>query len=113
MSCKVIADQYPNIDDEKYTVLPGGDDTNPTWEEYVDGFNDFLKPRLQEIRKVIEETNMIGTYAADFCNDNCFLFDDGCIIAFSWRGWGDLMQAIVGKQEGYMKYYMDMRSCKL
>jgi hypothetical protein len=83
----------------------GGDDTNPTWQEYLDGFKDEYVPHLLLIRQAIEENNLIG-YTGQDADDLYFKFSDGHVWGFTWRGWGDLMQAIVGKKEGYMAYYM-------
>jgi poly-D-alanine transfer protein DltD len=87
-------------------VLIGGDPINPTWEEYLNGFNENFRPFLIAIRKTIEDEGLVGTLASNFCNDHVFELSDGRTVSFSWRGWGDLMQSIVGKREGYMRYYM-------
>ena len=41
-----------------------------------------------------------------FTYNKSFVFSDKTALGFSWRAWGDLMSAIVGKNEGYMAYYM-------
>jgi hypothetical protein len=93
--------------DENISILMGGYDSNPTWEEYLDLFNDEARPRLELIKEYIEKSDWIYKITAEyFCNDNHFRFSDGKEISFTWRAWGDLMQAIVGKREGYMAYYM-------
>jgi hypothetical protein len=91
---------------EGCTHLMGGDDTNPTWEEYLDVYNEEAKPYFDLIRKAIEELGWVGSTGEQKANDTYFVFSDGESITFSWRAWGDLMQAIVGKREGYMMYYM-------
>jgi hypothetical protein len=76
---------------------------NPVWNEYVQCMSGYPIEMLL-IRKAIEEAGLVGTTADKVENDIWFLIDDKA-IAFSWKAWGDLMQAIVGKREGYMRYY--------
>lgn len=95
-----------DTDDENYFSIMGGMDSNPTWEEYLSQYMDEYKPHVNMIRKAIEELGWIGTTGEDVANYNAFCFSDGTVFGFSWRAWGDIMQAIVGKKEGYMKYYM-------
>ena len=45
-------------------------------------------------------------YTAKDINGWVFKFSDNKVWGFSWKGWGDFMQSIVDKREGYMKYYM-------
>ena len=88
-------------------IYMGGDSSDPTWKEYLDGFKLKYRPYIRGIRKALEEAGMVGTLAGDHCNDTWFQSCDGNFaISFTWRAWGDLMQAIVGKREGYMRYYM-------
>lgn len=89
-----------------YEPIMGGDATNPTWEKYLYSFNKELQPHLKLIRKAIEELEWIGKTGEEISNNYTFVFSDGQAWGFSWRAWGDLMQAIVDKQEGYMMYYM-------
>lgn len=86
-------------------VFLGGDTSNPTWEEYLSKFEEGFIPRALLLRKSIEENGLVGCTGQD-ADDLWFKFSDGEIWGFSWRGWGDLMQAIVNKKEGYMAYYM-------
>ena len=92
----------------KIHTISGGDDSNPTWEEYLEGWEEDFRPHLTAIKECIETHNLIGCTGEAFCNKYHFQFDDEekTQIAFTWRAWGDLMQAIVGKREGYMAYYM-------
>lgn len=96
------------IDGEIKTTsnIMGGDDRNLSWEDYVNDFKDEYKPHIILIKEAIEKLNWIGEVAGDKANDTSFKFSDGQVWGFSWRAWGDLMQAIVNKNEGYMKYYM-------
>jgi len=91
--------------DESYGWF-GGITPAPSWDEYLDSFNDIGKEVVTAVRACIEENNMVGAKAGDVCNDTWFEMDNGKSVTFTWRGWGDLMQAIVDKREGYMAYYM-------
>jgi hypothetical protein len=94
------------VQEDRYNPLFGGLSEAPTWDEYLEMWKEPFREKLAAIRICIEENNLIGKTGGEFCNDNMFEFEDGTIISFSWRAWGDLMQAIVGKREGYMAYYM-------
>lgn len=83
----------------------GGDMSNPTWEKYIDNWQEHVHPHLELIKNWILSHDIIPT-GDEFCNGNYFKFSDGKKIGFSWRAWGDICQAAVGRREGYMKYYM-------
>lgn len=86
----------------------GGDDSNPTWEEYLSSYKEEIQPYVKAIKEYIEREGLMRKCANEIyaANDNLhFVFKDGTRFAFSWRAWGDLMQAIVGKREGYLRYY--------
>lgn len=91
---------------EDYEAILGGIEIPLTWEEYLSVFKDEFTPHFELIKKAIEELNWVGETASEKANDTCFVFSDKTSLGFSWRAWGDLMSAIVGKQEGYMAYYM-------
>lgn len=92
---------------EGYTPILGGDNSNPTWEEYMSYVKDEYKPHFELIKKAIEDNGWIGMTGEQQQDENIsFKFSDGVHFGFSWRAWGDLMQAIVNKREGYMEYYM-------
>lgn len=85
----------------------GGDLSNPSWDEYLAGFKDSARPYIEAIRECIIEHGLVGKKGGEMANDWFFQFDEEkTVFAFSWRAWGDLMQAIVNKREGYMAYYM-------
>lgn len=86
-------------------VIFGGDPSSPTWDEYLNGYDDSLQQYIIEIRNCIQQNKLVGKCASEITNDIYFEFSDGNLFSFSWRAWGDLMQAIVNKQEGYMTYY--------
>lgn len=92
---------------EEYHSFMGGDDSNPTWQEYIDGYKDEYKPHVLLIKKCIEENGLLRETGEGMQRLGVtFKFSDGQHWGFSWRAWGDLMQAIINKQEGYMEYYM-------
>lgn len=91
---------------ENVHVVLGGDDTNPTWDEYLNEYKDEFQPHMKLIRQSLEINNRIGETASNCANSYHFSFSDGNVFMFTWRAWGDLMQAIVNKKEGYMTYYM-------
>jgi hypothetical protein len=94
--------------DEPKDWIPilGGDDSNPTWEEHLNSFKESLQPHIKLIRRAIEDKGWVGETGQSIANHWYFVFSDGVAMGFSWRAWGDLMQAIVGRREGYMHYYM-------
>lgn len=102
LSVKIVSGEAP----EDTEIISGGLPFNPTWDEYLEIYLKAFHERLKLIKECIISNNLVGVKADAFCNDNYFEFSDGRKIAFTWRAWGDLMQAIVNKREGYMKYYM-------
>lgn len=92
-------------EDDKYEVLMGGDRRNLSWKNYFDEVKDHYKPHFELIKKSIIENGLVGE-TGQFADDLIFKFSDGFSLGFTWRGWGDLMSAIVDKNEGYMTYYM-------
>jgi hypothetical protein len=100
-----IVTHYVQADGEDYSPMLGGDDSNPSWEEYLNDYKEEFKPHILLLKKSIEENDLVG-YTGQDADDLYFKFSDGNVMGFSWRGWGDLMQAIVNKNEGYMAYYM-------
>lgn len=86
--------------------IMGGDDRNLTWEEYLSEVEDKYQEHFTAIKECIEKSEFYKATGETFCNTHYFEFSDGITCAFSWRAWGDLMQAIVGEKEGYMAYYM-------
>ena len=55
-------------------------------------------------KEAIIKHDLIGKKANEICN-NIWFEVGGYALSFTWRAWGDLMQAIVDKKEGYMSYY--------
>ena len=104
LSLEILQGYQGSEGDKSHTFL-GGDDSNPSWEEYLADYKDEFKPHVLLLRKAIEENGMVGWRGQD-ADDLSFKFSDGQVWGFTWRGWGDLMQAIVDKREGYITYYM-------
>jgi len=102
LTLTILVGDFDHLDPQ---IFLGGDDRNPTWEEYLNDFKEEYKSHVELLRKAIEENHLIGTTGQE-ASDLTFQFSDGETWGYSWRGWGDLMQAIVGKKEGYMAYYM-------
>lgn len=93
----------PEIYPDTY-IIDGGYTFNPTWPQYLVLYRRKFRKYFSHIRQYIIDFNLLGTPGSAM-NDRHFEFSDGTIIAFTWRAWGDLMQAIVGKREGYINYY--------
>jgi len=99
-----IVSQLTREEEKSFTIL-GGDSSNPSWEDYIKDWEVEYHAHLLLIRQLIKEHGLLG-YTGQDAKDFYFKFSDGEIWAYTWRGWGDLMQAIVDKNEGYMAYYM-------
>lgn len=82
----------------------GGDPRDPTWEEYVAGFTEEGRAIVEAVRAAHEREGL-DLYGEDM-NNGYFLLSDGRVFSLSWRAWGDFRQAMEGKREGYMRYYM-------
>jgi len=105
-----VGSRLRDLTDEQFAeldpfIVSGGLDDPPTWDGYLDFMPLDLGPYLSGIRKAIEDGGLVGTLACDFCNEHYWQADDGVRIVFTWRAWGDLMQAIIGKCQGYWSYY--------
>jgi len=109
MTVKVEKRPEEDYKNPKHIGIPGGMMNPPTWDEYYNQYGEKGKPYIQTIKDYIIANNMVGMTGFEFqVDENCFVFDDGTTIGFSHRGWGDLMQAIVGKKgEDYRHYAWD------
>lgn len=92
--------------EDKVQYISGGNSKCPTWEEYKNDFKEYFWPHLELLKHAITEQGWIGETAEKIANYYCFKFSTGEVIGFTWRAWGDLMQAIINKKEGYMTYYI-------
>ncbi len=107
MKSKLTVELIHGKEPDDCFIKLGGLGNSPSWDEYVGSFKKPWQKRFKVLRKYIEEHHMIGV-CGDEQQDFYWKFSDGEMISFSMRAWGDLMQAIVGKKEGYMAYYMRM-----
>jgi len=96
-------DKYqPNIN---YFIQLGGINPAPSFNEYLNRIEDKYQSHILAIKKAVEEADLLNTAANEICNHIWFELSDGNAIAFSWRAWGDLIQSIRDKREGYMAFY--------
>lgn len=102
----ILCSQIGEVDPQKTINMLGGDSSNPSWDEYLADYKDEFQPHVILMKKCIEENNLVGETGGKMANDWCFKFSDGYVFTLSWRAWGDFMQAVVNKKEGYMAYYM-------
>lgn len=93
------------IDPQKLLPLLDGGLESLSWDEYLDDFTEEFQPHVLLMKKCIEENNLVGAKADKMASDWCFKSSDGYIFSLSWKAWGDFMQAVVNKKEGYMAYY--------
>ena len=91
---------------ENAHIIGGGLPNNPNWDEYLSDYTPEWHPHIIAIRNAIEKSSFMRATGEQFCNDHYFKLSDGSCWGFTWRAWGDLMQAIINKREGYMNYYM-------
>jgi len=84
----------------------GGDKRNPTWGEYIEKWPDHEREEIEAIRSAVEASAFRRSTAANFCNGHFFELSNGHTVRFTWRAWGDLIQAMEGKREGYLAYYI-------
>lgn len=106
MSTEITVEKAGYEDRADVMIIIGGDDRDLSWTEYLDDYEDRYKPHVIALKKFIEENGLLGMTGAQICNYTTWKFSDGTKWGFTWRAWGDLMQAIVNKREGYMTYYM-------
>ena len=81
----------------------GGDLSQPTWETYLSRLTEDEQQVVTAIKEA-HERDGLDVYGDDM-NEGGFLLSDGRFFQCSWRAWGDLRQAFVNKQEGYLRYY--------
>lgn len=89
----------------EFDVIMGGNQLNLSWKEYLEGWKEKYHPHIKLLKKFIIENGMVGATGKEQ-NHWSFKFSDDVHLGFTWRAWGDFMQAIVNKKEGYMRYYM-------
>ena len=102
LSLTILIGNYDHLDPY---IIVGGDPSNPSWQEYLESYKEEYHPHILLLKRSIEENGLLG-YTGQKADDFTFQFSDGQTWAFTWRGWADLMSAIVDKKEGYIKYYI-------
>lgn len=107
LTVKMIRGTDEIMDGENYHPILGGRDLEnpPDWEGYLGYFKETANPYFETLKQFVIDHGYVGSTGEEM-DDSVFEFSDGVVYGFSWRGWGDFMQAVVGKREGYMKYYM-------
>lgn len=92
----------------RHVIELGGRSPAPaSWDDYLVEYVEEFRPVLMAIKECCEREGIVGTTGDAMANDHYFAVEPGgWEVSFSWRAWGDLMQSIVGKGEGYMAYYM-------
>lgn len=105
ITCEICSDKI-DISAESHIDIMGGDNRNLSWLEYLSEVQEKYKPHFIAAKKTVEKSEFYKATAEIFSNKYYLKFSDGVTMGFSWRAWGDFMQAIVDKREGYMKYYM-------
>ena len=107
LTVKIVECTDELMDLEQYEVIMGGRDLEnpPDWNGYLEYFIPEVHPYMETLKKFVTEEGLIGSKGQHH-DTNAFEFSDGTIYGFTWRAWGDFMQAVVGKREGYMTYYM-------
>jgi hypothetical protein len=97
---------YGTKGEHRHEVISGGDSRNPSWATYILDYDPLFRPQLELLKEAVINWGWVGKTGEEICNDYVFVFSTGERIGFTWRAWGDFMQAVVDKQEGYMMYYM-------
>jgi hypothetical protein len=91
-------------DDPRNISLSGGLLDAPTWADYVERFAPHAQIAVTMARAWIEAAELVGLHGDEF-QDWEFALPHDMRLGFTQRAWGDFMQAIVGRREGYQAYY--------
>jgi len=84
----------------------GGFDPAPDWDEYLAQCSNKYLPYILTAKEWVEAQDAwIG--GSEFAACNYLYFSDGVGLMFSWRAWGDFLQAVAGRREGYTDYYLN------
>ena len=97
---KIIQDD----DKTEYSIILGGDPRPKRWRAYR---SMWIDPRyITAVKNVIIDDGLVGEFGMNISEKILFKFSDNHKpYGFSIRAWGDLMDAIIGKKQGYMAYY--------
>ncbi len=110
---EIVFSHPPEIDNHHLIALRGGLRSAPSWTEYKKIFQNHTKsrfnkdswPHLIAIKAKVIACGLLNKTASEVANHIMFLTSDGYLYRYTWRAWGDLIQAIHNKREGYMTYY--------
>ena len=84
----------------------GGFDPAPDWDEFLAQYPNEYFPYLIKAKEWVKgQDPWIG--GSEFAACNYLYFSDGVSLMFSWRAWGDFLQAVAGRREGYLEYYLN------
>ena len=102
----IIANEPVKDDATGIVIFETTEYTHSSWDEYI-LFSDRekYKSHLNLLRQAIIELEWVGASGSEIANDWYFYFSDGTIIIFTWRSWAEMMAALVGHGESYIKYY--------
>jgi len=102
----VVTDESFPENAEGVEVIESTECTHSSWNEYIlFSSRDKIQSHLNLIRRAVIELNWVGKRGSEIANDWYFTFSDGTKIVFTWRGWAEMMTALVEKGEPYMEYY--------
>jgi hypothetical protein len=82
------------------------------WHDYLANLDDRKKPYFEALRRDIVARKIRESGLWHQCeSEGVPVFDDGSVVCFSQRAWGDLMAAIWSTEENcdyqYLDFYMD------
>jgi hypothetical protein len=90
----------------------GGIRKGHRWADYIADLDERRQPYFEALRADILARHI--RRGGDWHQNDpggVPVFDDGCIVALTYRAWGDLMAALWATQDGcdyeYMDFYMD------
>jgi hypothetical protein len=88
-----------------------GWDAGHRWKDYVESYNEEVRPALEELRKALIKHGIRCTGEQQQNRaEVCPLWSNGKADTYSFRAWGDLMAAIWSTEDNkdysYMDFYM-------
>ena len=102
----IKAELTRDYDEVDFCPIFGGDPSPKRWRKFLSGFYPEFRPYAIAIKNALIDNGLIPSYGMSYSNEFVFTFSDGSKpVGLSTRAWGDFVSAIVGKKEGYMRYY--------
>lgn len=107
LTVKMVVPTDEIMEGKTYQHILGGRDLEnpPNWEGFLNYYKENVHQYFEVLKQFVIDHGYVGS-TGEQMDDHVFEFSDGVVYGFSWRAWGDFMQAVVGKREGYMAYYM-------